>query len=431
MKRVKLKLLTTVLILFTAICIAPWQDGVYTGTLKSAYAAPKKSKRVKTETVNSKKQLVKSFIKHITGLDKHFKFKISKRVMKNKDKAFIAFWSELAKYPEYNEIVDYSNLIESDSFSVTQDYRNYFIWELKVKYSISKADAKKRLENITPILKTKEEIIDSMVAHAANLDENFSIYVDKKAFNMEDDSEYNKLWDRLYDIPEFNDISRYYSDFASNHSSYKTYYKWNISTKYDITKEELDYLNNFVKNWVAEKITPSMTDEEKVRAINDFMVAEYRYTFGDKGQCPLDDPYCPEEKLGKYSVYSSFSLVYGKGGVCDAKAKLFYRLAKEAGLNVIYVTGKVPDGLHAWNLVKVNGSWYHIDVTWNRGHYEWSAENEYYNTRDYYLKSDSTMQRRDHIWDKSKYPAANSDYPLENVPEAPNNTSGGSTKKAA
>ena len=31
----------------------------------------------------------------------------------------------------------------------------------------------------------------------------------------------------------------------------------------------------------------------------------------------------------------------------------------------------------------------------------------------------------------AKYPAANSDYPLENVPEAPNNTSGGSTKKAA
>ena len=40
------------------------------------------------------------------------------------------------------------------------------------------------------------------------------------------------------------------------------------------------------------------------------------------------------------------------------------------------------------------------------------TENEYFNTRDYYLKSDATMIKEYHNWKAGKYPKANSDYPL-------------------
>ena len=156
-----------------------------------------------------------------------------------------------------------------------------------------------------------------------------------------------------------------------------------------------------------------MSEEEKVRAINDFMVDNYRYTYGDKGQSPKTGKKRFEEKLGKYSVHSCFSLLYGGGGVCDAKSKLFYRLAKEAGLKVIFIIGYVNgDTLHAWNMVKVDGNWYHLDNTWNRATRVGMTENEYFNTRDYYLKSDATMIKEYHSWKAGKYPKANSDYPL-------------------
>ena len=61
-------------------------------------------------------------------------------------------------------------------------------------------------------------------------------------------------------------------------------------------------------------------------------------------------------------------------------------------------------------MVKVDGNWYHVDVTWNRGHYDGTGEYEYFARRDYYLKSDATLGQN-HIWDAKKYPAANSDYP--------------------
>ena len=359
--------------------------------------------------VTTKNELIKVLIKHITELDKNFSIKISYNVLKNNRKSFNNFWEDLAKYPVYNEIMAYTNITKL----VSQNYYDYFVWQINANYSISKNKVKKLLKNITPIVKTEEELISAVRKHVENLDKNFYINVDKKVLNINNKKKYNDFWNKLYEIPEFNDISRYFKDFQSTQNTYKSYYKWIIKTGYNINKTELDYMNSFVKSWAEENITSEMTEEEKVRAINDFMVANYRYTFGDKGQCPKGNKNCPEEKLGKYSVYSTFSLLYGGGGVCDAKAKLFYRLAKEAGLDVIYITGFVKQTtLHAWNMVKVDEKWYHLDNTWNRTAKPWMTEYEYFNTRDYYLKSDATMKEREHSWKNGKYPVAKEDYPI-------------------
>ncbi|MFT6395931.1 MAG: transglutaminase-like putative cysteine protease [Bradymonadia bacterium] len=62
-------------------------------------------------------------------------------------------------------------------------------------------------------------------------------------------------------------------------------------------------------------------------------------------------------------------------GVCAGYANLYAVVATRAGLNALYIvgdsrsatTGEVADVGHAWNVVKVNGAWYHIDATWNSG----------------------------------------------------------------
>ena len=63
-----------------------------------------------------------------------------------------------------------------------------------------------------------------------------------------------------------------------------------------------------------------------------------------------------------------------------------------------YVVGNAG-GPHAWNLVKVDEQWYHLDITWNdpvpdqgeRVHYQ------------YFLISDEKLSN-DHEWIKSDYP---------------------------
>lgn len=50
-------------------------------------------------------------------------------------------------------------------------------------------------------------------------------------------------------------------------------------------------------------------------------------------------------------------------GDCAGVASAFYVMCKVKKIPVRYIIGWVDDGCHAWNLVKVNGKWWHIDCT--------------------------------------------------------------------
>lgn len=409
MERRKFKLFILILALLSILITSPDVGDVYANSLNLPATVQSKGDVAYSGLITTRKQLVNAFIKHVKNLDTNFTLKISYKAISNNQTALRGLWHDFNKHPDFNEIMEHAKIRNS----VTYNYSSYFLLKMDMKYNISKKQAKKLLKKVTPIIKSKKQLIKVMRKHVERLDKNFYINIDRKVLNINNKKQYDAFWNELYDIPEFNDVSRYFKNFKSYQHGYSSYYKWIVKTKYSISKKELNYTKNFVKNWVKENINSGMSEEAKVRAINDFMVDNYRYTYGDKGQSPKTGKKRFEEKLGKYSVHSCFSLLYGGGGVCDAKSKLFYRLAKEAGLKVIFITGYVNGNtLHAWNMVKVDGNWYHLDNTWNRATRIGMTENEYFNSRDYYLKSDATMRKEYHTWKAGKYPKADFDYPL-------------------
>ncbi len=61
--------------------------------------------------------------------------------------------------------------------------------------------------------------------------------------------------------------------------------------------------------------------------------------------------------------------IYGglvqRRGVCAGYARCYQFLMQKLGFTCIYVNGKVTDGeYHAWNILQMEGEYYHIDVTW-------------------------------------------------------------------
>ncbi len=65
-------------------------------------------------------------------------------------------------------------------------------------------------------------------------------------------------------------------------------------------------------------------------------------------------------------------------------------LMKAAGIPSEYVTG-YAEGSHAWNIIQIDGAWYHVDTTWD----DPTNKGGDYIRYDYFLKSDTYM-RRDH-----------------------------------
>jgi transglutaminase/protease-like cytokinesis protein 3 len=133
-------------------------------------------------------------------------------------------------------------------------------------------------------------------------------------------------------------------------------------------------------------IVPGMTDRQKVKAVHDYMVANYRYD--------------TDFKSGLYGkdTYSFRGLLDNGTGVCQAYAELFYLFMCYLDIECYYVGGaaKVASGEygpHAWNVVYVDDGYYHVDVTFDDPVPDAGSKISY----DYFLKTTKEIAK-DHDW---------------------------------
>lgn len=93
-------------------------------------------------------------------------------------------------------------------------------------------------------------------------------------------------------------------------------------------------------------VDSSMSDEEKVLAIHDWLVLHTVY-----GTSNGND------------AYTAYGVLVDGTGVCDGYARSIDLLLSEENIPSFEI---VSTGMnHAWNMVEINGSWYHLDATWD------------------------------------------------------------------
>ncbi len=114
------------------------------------------------------------------------------------------------------------------------------------------------------------------------------------------------------------------------------------------------------------------SDVKKVRAIHDYIVKRVNYDL-------------------TYEKASAYDALIGKSAVCEGYAMAAYLMFTQAGLDCKIIGGTADGEAHAWNIVKVDGKWYNIDLTWDDPITSDGTEMLMY---DYYLKS--TADFKDH-----------------------------------
>ncbi len=164
------------------------------------------------------------------------------------------------------------------------------------------------------------------------------------------------------------------------------------------TAAEMKYVDEQVKAILSRIIKPEMNNHEQVKAIHDYLVLNLGY----------------DTNLISNSPYTALA-----EGItaCNGYAMLAYKMLKELDFEVRLISGVASSQTynpqnHAWNLVKLDGKWYHLDVTWDDPVPD-EAGRVFY---DYYLLSDKEISKN-HSWkqggingEEKPYPASTTSY---------------------
>ena len=235
------------------------------------------------------------------------------------------------------------------------------------------------------------------IASIVSMNSEKAVFADSSDYSVQEiqDSILNNLenWDTSFDIDYYNkdalDLVREASkkDDYLNMSITRLEYrisgnKATINVTYRTTKSEEEYIDNELKNIVNSITNNNMSDVDKVKAINKYIVDRYEYDYS----------------LASNNAYKALTI--GKS-TCQGYAMTAYKMFKLAGIENRIITGTLSGVAHGWNLVKVNGNWYHIDITNNDS------------TRDinrFSLKSDSYLAGEGFAWDPNDYPKCPSNY---------------------
>lgn len=236
-------------------------------------------------------------------------------------------------------------------------------------YTVTHADAAtidvERSAFATDSVTTEEELKSYLVEQLSNLETSFTVqYKGDKSEVME------LVREVIYNDSFLSGVVHTYK--ASTRGSNVTF-----TLKYHTTKEQQQFVLDEVSRIVPTLIYPGMSDLEKVRAINDYIVLNTTYT-----------------TEAKTSVHSAYTLFNEGKGVCQAYALAAYHMLERAGIEAHYVTGLGNGVEHAWNLVKVDGEWYHLDVTFNDPLFETLDDTtRNYIHYKYFLMSDAQIMK--------------------------------------
>ncbi|MGN1304916.1 MAG: transglutaminase domain-containing protein [Oscillospiraceae bacterium] len=155
-----------------------------------------------------------------------------------------------------------------------------------------------------------------------------------------------------------------------------------VEFTYRFSREEMSSMNRAAEN-AANEIMSGLTDEmtsyDKLKYFHDYLITHCESSAND---------------IYANTIYGA--LVKGKS-LCEGYAKSFSYLCNKAGIENIIVTGQT-DTAHMWNMVKINGNWYHVDVTWDKP--EKRISNAYPDMvlYQYFLVTDSVIENNHTIW---------------------------------
>lgn len=215
-------------------------------------------------------------------------------------------------------------------------------------------DEYEKLYYYNQLTSVQKEMYIKMDNAINNLETTIVLGLQEKSNNK---SDIYLVFDAIYkDRPEYYFLPNQYNVRAINLFDYEYVY---IQMEYDVkdlaTRKIMDTeLENAIQQILYDTITEDMTIIQKQIAIHDKLVEQVNYYEYEN----IEE--IPNEK------HTAYGALVQKEAVCDGISKAMMLLLNRVGIQTIIVSGNVDGVSHAWNIISIDGEYYHLDATSDR-----------------------------------------------------------------
>ncbi len=200
-------------------------------------------------------------------------------------------------------------------------------------------------DNFVP--KTKQDILNIIYTTLNSGWEEFTFYCPE---------EYKECIDEVVDITNddvtlsnINGFVHPFNSFKSIETAYNTQGKITLNVHKLYTDEMIGEINKVVDKIYVEQINSSMSDEEKIRVIHDYIINNSKY---DNDRI---------SGITKYNSNTAYGNLIEGYGICSG-----YTDAMAIFLDKMKIPNyKISSDKHIWNLVYINGKWLNLDLTFD------------------------------------------------------------------
>ena len=125
-------------------------------------------------------------------------------------------------------------------------------------------------------------------------------------------------------------------------------------------------------SYIVSLVPEGLSEAERALFVHDYLIASFSYD-------------------GTETIYDAYHLFRSRTGVCQAYALAYSAILRELGMESVLAVSEEMG--HAWNVVKVDGEWYHVDLVYDDPQPDRCGRV----LHDYFLLTDDQIREKEHI----------------------------------
>lgn len=248
-------------------------------------------------------------------------------------------------------------------------------------------------DNFTPY--GIEDILNIMYSIINSGTTNFTFYCPKEYESCVNDMK--KITKDKTLLTHLNNFVHPFNSFSSIEASISDSGEIIIKINYLYTEEEINQIEAKVKELINTLITPDITEDyDKIKTIHDYIINNTKYDL---------------ENRDEMNSHKAYGPLFNNVATCNGYTDLMAIFLTEMGYDnyKVATTEEVDENTegHVWNAVKIDDTWYHLDLTWDD---PVSSDGKDYLYHKYFLidteelqTADANITSTDHVFDEAIY----------------------------